>query len=265
MKYPKLDFNDFADFEKKNHHNGVLTLQLSNWEEFHNVTQKFKGYTDYFWRGQRCYCDGWKLKSSFDRKFPNIKNRPKGLEKIFKNFKTKLADLSNSISINLTKDEIWAIGQHYGLPTPLLDWTKCPYIAAYFAFFKAGTKCQTKYRVIYALNRAVQRIKGKERFVKFLDLDQTHDKTQNGRLKEQKGRFTRALKGDNIEKYVKKLVEKRPCYEKKVLLAEILIPNNARDECMSCLRSIKITHGTMFPDYSGAVEICKMDLKIDNF
>lgn len=31
---------------------------------------------------------------------------------------------------SLEKDEIWAIGQNYGLPTPLLDWTEEPYIAS---------------------------------------------------------------------------------------------------------------------------------------
>ncbi len=154
-KYRKLKFGDFSEFKNRSYKDGVMTLNLASWSEFHEVIKIFNNNTDYIWRGQR---KEWPLESSFDRNFPNINNRQAKLHEILKKFKHRLDELSNLNINGMTGDEIWAIGQHYGLQTPLLDWTESPYIAAYFAFYRKGTEERLAYRVVYTLNRAAQRL-----------------------------------------------------------------------------------------------------------
>lgn len=198
---------------------------------------------------------------------------------ILNNFKEKLRSLPNTGNINFSKDyEVWAIGQNHGLPTPLLDWTKDPYITAFFAFYKKKDNNQTKDRVVYALNRAVKRLMVKEKDPKTkellkrernieFDFDTSHFATKHHqRFMEQKGAFTKAHKGEDVESVVKKLWKKeKKNYSTKVLFAKILIPDEFRCECLYYLKSMKnMTYVKLFPDYAGAVEICKIELDLDN-
>ena len=103
-----------------------------------------------------------------------------------------------------------------------------------------------------------------KRFVEFPEIKNNLDEIQNQRLKKQKGKFTKALNGDDIKINVERFYSKEK-YKGEIFLAEILIPDTAkiRDECIEFLESKKITHGTLFPDFTGAVDICKIDIGIE--
>lgn len=104
----------------------------------------------WLFRGQSS--DTWKLVSNFDRKYTNLSNRrefEKALLKTFQNLLRK-TDIAHNFD-NISETDTWALGQHYGLPTRLLDWSYSPYVAAFFSFADPAPFDDT-YVSIYALN-----------------------------------------------------------------------------------------------------------------
>lgn len=105
------------------------TLQTKSWEEFKSLIGRFS--ENWVFRGQS---DArWILNNSIER--TEFINHHKDVESEF------LAEFQRGARNYLSKDEIpehlieWlALMQHHGAPTRLLDLTKSPFIAAYFAY-----------------------------------------------------------------------------------------------------------------------------------
>jgi len=108
-----------------------LDAEDKTWSEFKDYVSKLES-KKFIYRGQR---KPWKLSTSFHRsgrfglnRYLNfdIPTLHRYLSSQTKHFFNLLNGDENGAFYNLV--------QHHGYPTPLLDWTSSPYVAAYFAY-----------------------------------------------------------------------------------------------------------------------------------
>ena len=197
------------------------------------------------------------------------------LNKHLQSFKySKRGKVKNFNANDFNENYWWALGQHYGLVSPLLDWTKSPFIAAYFAFLEKGNGNNTK-RVIYALSTEalLDVFTYPEPFCNQYDVFGQYNLSlqifypksdDNPRVIAQQGLFVRCLTGIDIETYVKARFKH---VNNKIVLMKILMPadENSRKMFLKSLNRMNINHLTLFPDLQGASMYCNMHIEIDNY
>ena len=250
---------------------GIGSWDLKSWKYFDDfIAREMLDFTNYIWRGQRN--EDWPLESSLDRHLKGIEPRLRGsvATKHLEAFKYAARGRRGINPPSLPQsNDWWALGQHHGLATPLLDWTTSPFAAAYFAFIGAGAN-QTPGRALYALDRETVEEKSAE-------LKQAHGEKKsrppivefvrpmsddNPRLVSQGGLFTRAPTAVTIEEWVRKHF---PTVTDNYILIKVTIPDSDRIDCLRCLNRMNINHLTLFPDLFGASKFCNLALEIENY
>lgn len=248
---------------------GVSTYELSSWKYFSDfISQELLNYSNYVFRGQAD--SNWKLEPTLDRvvKDPDSEKRSELLE-AFK-YETRGRRGSNPPVMNDDNDW-WALGQHHGLYTPLLDWTESPFVALYFAASQA-LKENTKSFAVYAFyqtsaekfseaikqNKEVKLINGHKPTLKII----RPLSDENSRLVSQRGLFTRGPNNLDMEAWVKQF----NIYEgTEMSLIKIVIPSKDLANCLIYLNRMNINDSTLFPDLTGASEYCNKLISIDEY
>lgn len=251
--------------------NGVWEIEFSSWKYFHDyVRQQMLDYSHYIWRGQRD--SSWKLESSLDRflrsKLPNLRNA--AAISHLNDFKMAARGRRGANPAPIESDnEWWALGQHHGLATPLLDWTESAFVALYFAFEKQ-TKPESGKRAVWALNGGFSqknaviiaahnaaKAQGSPPILEYIRPHQN----DNARLVSQAGLFTKAPLGQTVDGWV----DYHHQGERQAPLIKLVFPDKERAECLRTLAKMNINHVTLFPDLYGAGQHCNKKLQIDKY
>lgn len=216
-------------------------------------------------RGQRCY--DWYLTSTLEREF--IKSN---LEIDYKNFVKSHFDNFLHLSRGKIKEELlllhsdnylsqyelWAIGQHLGLKSVLLDWTFSFFHSLYFAFEEIRdekSNAKDEYRVIFSLPYDFIKNPLLTRNPHFL-FEPRIDPYK--RLTAQNGLFTTIPFIDNTFIHWKKSFQSIKNGE----FLKIYISNKIRDYIINYLNRINVNYLTVYPDLQGVVNYCNNQITL---
>jgi hypothetical protein len=251
---------------KHNSESGITTLEFDTWSEFVEYINSKLEYNHYVWRGQAD--SSWIIEPTLDRVLRKIDKigDTKTINEHLKRFKyASRGRRGNNPPIIESDNDWWAIGQHNNLLTPLLDWTKSPFVSAFFAF-ESSIKSSTDQREIVGMSKSTVVSKSNE-------IKKAHKSSsrppiiefieplsdENARLVNQGGLFTRSPAGMDVETWIKKNFPKD---DKKIRMWKMLIPEKEREVALRSLNRMNINYSSLFPDLFGASKFVNTDLEI---
>jgi FRG domain len=228
-----------------------LIPEVLAWEDA--KSRFFASETDrHVFRGQ---CNSkWKLQTGFHRRHRYNLSR-------FESFDIPLLHAETSaktkhvfdLSKPLENGAFYALLQHHGYPTPLLDWTNSPFVAAYFAFKEDVSSDNVAHVRIFAFDakswrsdfNQMQSLKATNRHFSLLK----PLALENPRMAPQQSVFTVTNIAD-IEDY---LLAQSAANSKKYLVA-FDIPTTQRVQALHDLSLMGISAASLFPGIDGICE-----------
>jgi len=150
--------------------------------------------------------------------------------------------------------EFMAYARHHGYPSPLLDWSRSPYVALYFAFSKARNNQDTALFVFIKAPEGVRSGSGSLRDPQICELSRLS--TTHVRHISQQSRYTicvRNIEGDEWA-YCSHELAMEPQDASQNSLQKITLPGSLRLEVLDKLDHMNINGYTLFNSEDGLME-----------
>lgn len=238
----------------------------------------FRGHSD----------NSWKLEPTIIRYIDSIENSyganqhkrddltRLSMNRLYKNFKDNLIVNNDLPQEKVESIDLWQYGQHFGLPSPLLDWTYSPYIALFFALespIKVNKEVNCciwvlNLEIVEYLNQEVRdtvRPKHKDKLSpegllmqQFPEMGIVSELNEyNRRLSYQQGFFTRHEYYRSVEVWLTRITnELDHSHSDQGVLEKYTFKCDEmkRIQMLDILDRMNINHRTLFPDINGSVK-----------
>ena len=126
-KDDKMENQMYQDIKDKQYY--YNEIEIYSWSELINFFRRLTG--NWIFRGQPD--SKYSLTTSLERAIGDLRQSELMEEQLFREFQRRAHHYFKSDDEPRTDFEWFSLMQHNSVPTRLLDWTRSPYIASYFA------------------------------------------------------------------------------------------------------------------------------------